>query len=161
MVLNDEDDKLPTPEQVFLTISTSPQSATWVTQFLDLAAPAMPPGTLLAGGMGAHARVKELAANAVRLAALDVVERGALIDIAVDRAIAKAIDDPEPRERTAERRRRENAAALAQMAELHRQGKGRDAASIVARQMAVDPHDPHEVDMIAQRLRRLWRDSRG
>src|SRR4051794_8740919 len=93
-----------------------------------------------AGGKGRHARVKELTANAVRLAVADVVERGAMVGTAVARAVLTVFDDPEPRERPAERRRRENEAALARMAKLHREGRGRSAARIVAKQMAIDPN---------------------
>jgi hypothetical protein len=152
------DDKLPTPEQFFVTISTSPASATWVTEFFDLAGPAM----IRNGTPLQLPETEELVPPALRRAVAAKIERLAVADAALARELSKKLlDDPEPRERPAEHRRRKNATALAQMAELHRQGKGRDAASIVARQVAVDPHDPHEVDMIAQRLRRLWRDSRG
>jgi hypothetical protein len=60
-------------------------------------------------------------------------------------------------ERPAERRRRENAAAMVEMDELERQGRRRDAAMIVARRTAINPHDPNEIEMLAQRLRRLRR----
>ena len=52
-----------------------------------------------------------------------------------------------------ERLARENAAALALMADMHRRGQGRHAASSAARRFASDPHDPLECEMLAQRWR--------
>lgn len=61
-------------------------------------------------------------------------------------------------ERPAERLRRENAAALKLMAEFKANGKGRAAAMIAARLIAVDKNDPAELEKLAQRFRRLWRE---
>src|SRR5258706_9003084 len=86
-------------------------------------------------------------AAAIRAALLDIVEHRVPIAIAVARAAAAAVgDDAAPRERPAERRRRENANALGQMAELEHAGQRREAAAIVPKPLSVDPHDPAEVE---------------
>jgi hypothetical protein len=61
-----------------------------------------------------------------------------------------------PAERRAERQAREDAEDLAQMAELESQGRGREAAGIVARQR-VDRYDPGAVESETHRLRGLRR----
>ena len=90
------------------------------------------------------------------------LDRGATVRLAVAAAIAAEFgeDHPEdkaPRESAWQRLQRENADALAQMAELERQGNRRGAAAVVARRIAVNKRDPAEIETIAQRLRRLRR----
>jgi hypothetical protein len=97
-------------------------------------------------------------AAALRQAVADVIGRRLSLDVAVARAVAQlGGDDEAPRERPAERRQRENADALTQMAELEQGGQRREAAMIVAKRMAIDRNDPAEVAILAQRLRRLRR----
>ena len=102
---------------------------------------------------------------AVRDAVTAVLDRGEPITSAVSAAVARILDGAEPpqhmrAERPAERLARENAAALALMEDMHRRGQGRHAASSAARRFAIDPHDPLECEMLAQRWRRLWRTSK-
>jgi hypothetical protein len=96
----------------------------------------------------------------VRAAVVDAVEGRCPTEIAVTRLVAAFIAGPAeigPAERPTERNRRQNGEAIAQMAELERQGKSRQAASIVARRLAFDPLDPAEIWTLAQRFRRLRR----
>jgi hypothetical protein len=48
-------------------------------------------------------------------------------------------------------------AMLVQLDELEAQGKGRAAASIVAKRMSRNPRDPGEVEVLTQHLRRIRR----
>jgi hypothetical protein len=107
---------------------------------------------------------KHLAATvyaAVHAAVADAINVHAPPGVVAARATSAALavigDDQQPRERPAERRRRENAAMLAKMDELKRQGMRRGAATAAAKCVAVDPDDPLEVEMLAQRARRLCR----
>jgi hypothetical protein len=96
----------------------------------------------------------------VRAAVVDAVAGRCPTEIAVTRLVAAFIAGPAegvPAERPSDRNRRQNAEAMAQMAELKRQGKSRQAASIVARRLALDPADPAEIWTLAQRFRRLRR----
>jgi hypothetical protein len=89
--------------------------------------------------------------RAVRKAVTSIIEREVSITVAV-RAVAVALlqGDPDPaatspRERPSERCARQNREGLFQMAELEADGRGRDAAMIVARRQVADPRDPDAV----------------
>ncbi len=111
------------------------------------------------------AELAALLAAAVHAAALAALESGADLEAAVHRAAAKTLaqaDGDHPThhaEGAAVRRRRLEAEMLAQLEELERT-KGCNAARILAGRLACDPHDPREVERIAQNLRRLRRKTR-
>ena len=114
-----------------------------------------------------HTAAEILAVTAaVRAAVTAVIEHGLPVHEAVTAAVTRhlggvGVDNiNSPPERPAERLARENAAALALMEDMHRRGQGRHAASSAARRFAIDPHDPLECEMLAQRWRRLWRTSK-
>jgi hypothetical protein len=89
-------------------------------------------------------------AAVVRAIALDAQRRVAL-EVVVARGLERLSPFIESEELPSERARRENAAALREMAAL---GDTRDAAMKVARRMS---SDPHKREMLAQRFRRLRR----
>jgi hypothetical protein len=112
--------------------------------------------------MAADARQILIVAAAVRQAIAAALDQAVPIETAIAIAAAKILggegdDDAGPAERPAEKRRRQNADAMLQLAALELEGKGRGAASIVARRMAADPRDPAEVEAMAQHLRRIRR----
>ena len=41
------------------------------------------------------------------------------------------------------------------MADMEARGHGRNAAATAARRLAIDPHDPAECEILAQRFRRI------
>jgi hypothetical protein len=90
-------------------------------------------------------------ADAVRAIITDV-ERNMAPAIVEARGIERIRLLMDPNELPSQRIRRENAAALAEMAAI---GNARAAAGRVADRWA--PRDPHRRDMLAQRFRRLRR----
>ena len=100
---------------------------------------------------------EQLAATVRAVVAAHIARHGSVDAAAVRAGLLRAANDFDGAERPAERRRRENAWALGRMEKLHHAGKGRSAAMITAKELAIDPGDPAEVEIIAQRLRRLWR----
>jgi hypothetical protein len=65
-----------------------------------------------------------------------------------------------PRELAAAARQAYRAQILAEMAELERRGKGRAAASIVAKEHRVDAHDPIELETLTNKYRRWLREEK-
>jgi hypothetical protein len=101
---------------------------------------------------------------AIRSTVEAVLKHDAPMQVAVAAAAARIlagapdIGPADHAERPLERLRRENATAMAQIEALAAAGRGRAACAIVARRMATNPADPLEVEMLAQRFRRLRRD---
>lgn len=104
-----------------------------------------------------------LIADALLAAAQSVVENRATLADAVA-AVASALTgdddqrlgDQSARERLAHARALRKTAMLAEYDRLRQSGRGRNAAAIVARQFAEDPHDPVAIASIADAIRR-WR----
>jgi len=87
----------------------------------------------------------------LRLAALDV-QRRVTTEVVIARSVERLLALFESDERPAERKRRENLAALQEMAAL---GNTRDSARQVANRRSSDPHTR---EMLAQHFRRLRRE---
>ena len=94
--------------------------------------------------------IRDDLAAVVRAIVLDVENR-VTINVVVARGVQRLLPFLESAELPTERVRRENAAALREMAAL---GDTRDAAMKVARRLS---SDPHRREMLAQRFRRLRR----
>ena len=75
-------------------------------------------------------------------------------------AVATAMGDKDetatPRELAAAGRQAHRGQVVAQIVRLEKEGRGRAAASIMARIHAVDVHDPIEVETLTNKFRR-WR----
>jgi hypothetical protein len=102
--------------------------------------------------------------RAVRRAVTAILEHEMPIAMAIRAAavaLLQGIPEPAaslPQERPSERCARQNQDALHQMALLEAEGRGRDAANVVAKRQVADPRDPDAVYRRAQCLRRLRRD---
>lgn len=114
--------------------------------------------------MNSQDRDRQAVEAAIRRTVAHYVELGGaatsavrIAQAAAARAICDAQLDDRP-ERPAEKFRRQAAEALATMAELKAAGRGPAAATIVAKRMAADPSDATEIEHLAQRFRRLWRE---
>jgi hypothetical protein len=63
-------------------------------------------------------------------------------------------------DRPSDRYARENAMALQIMADHDAAGRSRHGAASAAKRLAIDPHDPAELERLMQRFRRLKRDAK-
>src|SRR6266404_503053 len=91
-------------------------------------------------------------AAAVRQIIAELVEQRLAPEVAAARGVQRLTALLDSDELPSERIRRENEAALIEMAAL---GNGRDAAMLVARRWT---RDPHGREMLAQRFRRFRRE---
>jgi hypothetical protein len=95
----------------------------------------------------------------VRAAALALLARERTV-VEVVAALATAVGempvDLTPREVVAAGRRAYRARVVAEIERLEKQGRGRAAASIIARSYAADVRDPIEVETLTNKFRR-WR----
>src|SRR5437016_3569386 len=101
--------------------------------------------------------------RAVRAAALALMARDQTIAEVVaaltDAVASVSPADITPREGIAAVRRSRRERMLEELARHERQGRGRDAVKLVARDFAADKHDTVEVASIARKLRR-WREEK-
>src|ERR1700746_1193678 len=96
--------------------------------------------------------------RAVWAVELGLLERELTVEEAVAR-LAKTngiAGDQTPRERAAAARQSRREEMLAELTRREREGRGRDAVKLVARDYAGDRSDPIEIESLARKLRR-WR----
>jgi hypothetical protein len=97
--------------------------------------------------------------RAVRKTALELLERDETVaDIVAKLAVvSKMPSGISPREAAAAARRTRREEMLAELARYDREGRGRNAATLVARNFVVDRNDNIEVENLARQLRRWQR----
>jgi hypothetical protein len=112
--------------------------------------------------------------EAARHAAIErAVKAAALALLSHDQTIAEVVAtlanavaggepaDVTPREGVAAARQSRRDKMITDLIRLEQEGRGRPAATIVARRFASDPHDPTEVESLATKLRRWRRKKNG